>query len=150
PRDEDLLVDLAPIVLREIVDELHDAWILVTCKRRPDVLLELVRELGGAREARSHDDVGLGLGEPLLFDTDDGSGGDGGMTEEALLALQRSDPLPADLEEIVRTAGEIEVALLVDAEEIACPAPMAVEGAPALVAVEPVAEAHAVPLDPEN
>ena len=61
------------------------------------------------------------------------------MTEQAVLDLARRDEDAADLEQIVGAALEPQVAALVDAEQIAGAAPVAVERLPALVAILEVA-----------
>src|SRR4051812_27058472 len=65
-RTQSLFVDLAAIVLRQIVDELDDARILVLCKLTTHVVLELDRERLRLRVSGPEDDERFCLHEALV------------------------------------------------------------------------------------
>src|SRR5262245_61067876 len=91
--DEQLLVDLAAVVLGEIVHEDDPARVLVLGQPGLDVGLELVGQGAGiaALGLGAQDDDGLGLGEACVVARDDGGDRHGGMGEQAVFDLARRD-----------------------------------------------------------
>ena len=96
------------------------------------------RAVAAARLRPQHDH-GLGLDQAVVLARDHRGDRHRGVGEQAVLDLARRDEDPADLEQIVGAAGEPQVAALVDVEQVAGPAPVAVERLPALVAILEVA-----------
>ena len=96
-----LLVDLAAIVLRQVVDELDDARILVLRKLRSTCSFSSAASAARLVVAGAEHDERLRLDEALVLDADDRARGDRRVPEQALLDLERRDPQAADLEEIV-------------------------------------------------
>src|SRR5438067_2098430 len=96
-------LDLARGGLRQLVDELDRAWILVRCEAVLDERFELL--IGRAR-ALLDDDERLGLGKPILVsDADHRRFEHGRMLHERRFHLERADPDARDLQHVVAAAG---------------------------------------------
>src|SRR6185437_10113758 len=87
--------------------------------------------------------------QALLLDAADEALGDGRVPVEAVLDLERRDPDPADLQEVVGTAAVEEVPVPVAYEEVARADEIAVEGPLRPHVVAPVEDACALAAGPE-
>src|SRR5690606_13279529 len=83
----------------------------------------------GFAAGRRDDDRAAALAETFVGDADDRDGGDRRMVLELLLDLSDADVLAAADHNVLDPAGDLEVAILVQAPQIAEPVPLAVEGA---------------------
>ena len=134
------------------MDQADPPWILVGCQFAFDVgangFSQFVGILTVPGFARNH--KGFDAQKTVGFGTNDHGIVDQRMVCNALLNFQRSHPLAADFEQRVCAAAKLEIAVIIDSEEIACTAPVTVKGAPALVAILKIALGYAVALHPHN
>ena len=113
---DEFALDLAADRLGQLVHVLHDAGVLVGCRRALDVVLQLARELVGGRVALGQDDgrldhvaadaLGVGCGG-------DGALDDRGMRDQRALDLEGADAVARALDHVVVAAHEAVVAVAV-------------------------------------
>ena len=140
-------LDLAGRRLRQLVDELDRARVLVGRELLLDEGLELVF---AHRCARLEHDEGLGLGQALaVLGADHRALEHRRVLHQRRLDLERRDPDAAHLEHVVAAAGVGVVAVGVAHVLVAALGPAALEGLARLLAVAPVHQRRARALDVE-
>src|SRR5947209_5347508 len=100
-----LSINLAAVVLRERLDELDAARILVEREARLDEVFDLLREFIGRRATFAKDDEGFGLYEAVAVVVADDRGFEHGFVlEKTVLDLRGRDEDAGDFQHLVRAS----------------------------------------------
>ncbi len=132
------LEDLARGVAGEAIDELD---VLGDLEGR-ELPAQVVGQLSLGHVGFAHDERGDGLDPLLVRDADDGHLGDGGVGVERVLDLTGGDEDAARVDDVLDAVDDEDVALLVDADEVAGVEPAVGEGVLGRGGVVPVAVAQ--------